>query len=144
MAGGASRSPVYHGGGGWAAGGAAMTTPQLAHLHDRLNAWLADDATPAAQRPGLAHALAVVDAELAERLATLVFVDDGASFGAALEETARGLGIRPAPPARSRPVRMRTPAPGPAGPVALGSGVGRQPGRGRRPVLGSGVCRGGR
>ena len=104
-----------------------MTTPELARMHDRLNAWLADDATPAEQRPGLEHALAMIDRELADRLATLVWVDDEVSFGAALEETARGVGIHraPAPPSRPTPIRRQAPvpvAPAPT-PTTLGSGV---------------------
>ena len=109
-------------------GALAPTTPQLAHLRHHIEAWLAVGATPAEERPGLEHALAVINDELAERLATLVYIDDEVAFGAALEETARGVGIPRAAPARPTP--SRRPAPAVVAPTALGSGVVLQPIRG--------------
>ena len=117
-------------------GALAPATPQLAHLRHHIEAWLADDATPAEQRPGLAHALAMIDRELADRLATLVYIDDEVAFGLALEETARACGIhRAAPAARSRVENINSTSVPPAKVTAI---------RGRRAPLGAGVRRAGR
>ena len=83
----------------------AFPTPEVVAARDTLSALIAGDEEAA--RGSLGDLVVWSTIELAQRLSTFVTVNDGLSFGAALEELAYGLGIVRA----ARPIRSMVPTP---------------------------------